>query len=55
MKNFVLYRRVATNRQGVSGLGLESQGETVRRYVTSRKGTVVGELSEIESRTVRVS
>lgn len=49
MKSFVLYRRVSTNRQGQSGLGLESQDETVRRYVTSQKGTVVGEFVEVES------
>jgi DNA invertase Pin-like site-specific DNA recombinase len=49
MKTFVLYRRVSTNRQGVSGLGLESQDETVRRYVSNLKGTVVGEFVEIES------
>ncbi len=49
MKSFVLYRRVSTNRQGVSGLGLESQDETVRRYVSNQKGTVVGEFVEVES------
>lgn len=49
MKSFVLYRRVSTNRQGQSGLGLESQDETVRRYVTNQKGTVVGEFVEVES------
>ncbi len=49
MKSFVLYRRVSTNRQGVSGLGLESQDETVRRYVTGQKGKVVGEFVEVES------
>lgn len=49
MKSFVLYRRVSTNRQGMSGLGLESQDETVRRYVTQQKGKVVGEFVEVES------
>jgi DNA invertase Pin-like site-specific DNA recombinase len=49
MKSFVLYRRVSTNRQGQSGLGLESQDETVRRYVTNQNGTVVGEFVEVES------
>jgi|ERR1035437_1686830 DNA invertase Pin-like site-specific DNA recombinase len=49
MKNFVLYRRVSTNRQGVSGLGLESQDETVRRYVSNQKGKVIGEFVEVES------
>ena len=49
MKSFVLYRRVSTNRQGQSGLGLESQDETVRRYVANQQGTVVGEFVEVES------
>lgn len=49
MKSFVLYRRVSTSRQGQSGLGLESQDETVRRYVTSQNGKIVGEFVEVES------
>jgi DNA invertase Pin-like site-specific DNA recombinase len=49
MKSFVLYRRVSTTRQGQSGLGLESQDETVRRYVSNQQGAVVGEFVEIES------
>ncbi len=49
MKSFVLYCRVSTNRQGQSGLGLESQDETVRRYVQSQDGRVVGEYVEVES------
>lgn len=49
MKSFILYRRVSTVRQGQSGLGLESQEETVRRYVTGQNGTVVGEFVEVES------
>jgi DNA invertase Pin-like site-specific DNA recombinase len=49
MKSFVLYRRVSTARQGVSGLGLESQDEAVRRYVAQQNGMVVGEFVEVES------
>ena len=49
MKSFVLYRRVSTTRQGQSGLGLESQDETVRRYVANQQGRVVGEFVEVES------
>ena len=49
MKKFVLYRRVSTTRQGQSGLGLESQEETVRQYVYNQNGIVVGEFAEVES------
>ena len=49
MKSFVLYRRVSTARQGVSGRGLESQDETVRRCVANQQGVVVGEFVEVES------
>lgn len=49
MKQFILYRRVSTTRQGQSGLGLESQDETVRRYVASQCGVIVGEFAEVES------
>jgi DNA invertase Pin-like site-specific DNA recombinase len=49
MRSFILYRRVSTTRQGTSGLGLESQDETVRRYVKGQRGTVVGEFTEVES------
>ena len=49
MKSFILYRRVSTVRQGQSGLGLESQEETVRRYVTGQHGVIVGEFVEVES------
>lgn len=48
-KSFIQYRRVSTVRQGQSGLGLESQEETVRRYVKGQNGTVVGEFVEVES------
>jgi len=46
---FVCYYRVSTTQQGISGLGLESQTEQVRRYVSSVGGEVVEELTEVES------
>ena len=49
MKSFILYRRVSTTRQGESGLGLESQDDTVRKYVTSQRGKVIGDYLEVES------
>jgi DNA invertase Pin-like site-specific DNA recombinase len=48
-KKVVSYYRVSTTRQGESGLGLESQRETVRRYVSSHGMDVVGEFAEVES------
>jgi DNA invertase Pin-like site-specific DNA recombinase len=49
MKKFILFRRVSTTRQGQSGLGLESQDETARRYVAGQRGVIVGEFAEVES------
>ena len=48
-KKVVSYYRVSTTRQGESGLGLESQRDTVRRYVTSHGLEIVGEFTEVES------
>ncbi|HEX2554368.1 MAG TPA: recombinase family protein [Microvirga sp.] len=46
---FVAYHRVSTNRQGVSGLGLEAQKEAVRQYLNGGQWTLVGEFTEVES------
>ena len=46
---FVTYYRVSTARQGMSGLGLEAQQETVRQYLNRAAGDVVGMYTEIES------
>ena len=51
-KNFtkaVCYYRVSTQRQGVSGLGLESQLNTVTAYAASNCLEVVGSYTEVES------
>jgi len=46
---YVVYRRVSTQRQGDSGLGLDAQSEAVARFIQSAGGEVVTELTEIES------
>lgn len=49
-KKFVIYRRVSTSRQFNSGLGLEAQAESVRRYLSTQPDAVVlADLVEAES------
>ena len=45
---FVAYYRVSTQRQGVNGLGMDAQKETVRQFL-SRGGELVGEFVEVET------
>jgi DNA invertase Pin-like site-specific DNA recombinase len=46
---FVSYRRVSTEDQGVSGLGLEAQQSTIDAYVKAQGGVYVGEFVEVAS------
>lgn len=46
---FVSYLRVSTQRQGVSGLGLEAQRTAVNDYLNGGRWTLVAECTEIES------
>lgn len=49
---YVIYRRVSTEEQGRSGLGLEVQSRDIRLYLETHSPTpwkVVGEFTEIES------
>jgi DNA invertase Pin-like site-specific DNA recombinase len=48
-KRYVTYCRVSTQRQGESGLGLESQAAAVTRFVAHNEGEVVGAFVETES------
>lgn len=47
--NFVLYFRVSTARQGMSGLGLDAQRQTVEQYLADGSKTVLAEFVEIET------
>lgn len=45
---YIAYYRVSTQRQGVSGLGLEAQQTDVKRFI-SKEGKLVAEYQDIES------
>lgn len=46
---YVAYYRVSTQKQGESGLGLDAQRDTVRRYLAANPGELLAELTETES------
>ncbi|MBX7501707.1 recombinase family protein [Qipengyuania sp. YG27] len=49
MEKFVSYLRVSTSRQGISGLGLDAQRQTVASYLAGNSGDLVEEFMEVES------
>lgn len=49
MKRAVTYYRVSTKRQGESGLGLESQKQSVLDFAKNNDYVLIGEFIEIES------
>lgn len=49
MQRFVTYLRVSTEKQGVSGLGLEAQRGAVLSFAASRGGQILNEHVEVES------
>jgi len=48
-RKLVVYRRVSTDKQGRSGLGLEAQQALVSAYVERTKASIVGEFTEVET------
>ena len=46
---YVAYYRVSTQKQGLSGLGLESQQAVVRDHLNGGRWKIVAEVTEIES------
>ena len=48
MKKYVAYYRVSTNKQGVSGLGLEAQRSSIQAFVGDLS-LIIGEHTEVES------
>lgn len=48
MARYIAYYRVSTQKQGISGLGLEAQRSDVSRFV-ERGGTFISEYQDIES------
>ncbi len=46
---YIAYFRVSTERQGISGLGLEAQQVSVNRYVAQTGGELLAEYVEVES------
>ena len=46
---FVAYYRVSTQKQGVSGLGLEAQRTAVLDYLNGGRWKLIDEFTEVES------
>lgn len=53
MKKFVVYIRVSTQKQGRSGLGLESQQKICDDFIRNNEGEKVAEFKDVESGTHR--
>ena len=48
-QRLVAYERVSTARQGLSGLGLEAQRQTIDGFASSRSAEVIARFTEVES------
>ena len=53
MKQFTVYIRVSTRKQGASGLGLESQQKICGEFIKAQGGEQVAEFKDVESGTHR--
>lgn len=47
VKKFVSWRRVSTQRQGISGLGLCAQAEIIDHFVKAENGELIAEFHEV--------
>ncbi len=45
----VAYKRVSTQKQGKSGLGLEAQEAAINEYSAAKHARIIGEFTEVES------
>lgn len=52
-EKYAIYTRVSTQRQGRSGLGLESQQSVCKKFISDRGGVFVKEFRDVESGTHR--
>lgn len=48
-KDFISYRRVSTEKQGASGLGLEAQAEIINYFVEREGGDIIADYYEVHS------
>jgi DNA invertase Pin-like site-specific DNA recombinase len=53
MTKYIGYYRVSTQKQGVSGLGLEAQEKAVKDFLKNNGGELIGSFVEVESATGR--
>lgn len=51
IEKFIAYYRVSTKRQGLSGLGLDAQRESVAAYLARVQGKLIEEFTEVEHGT----
>jgi DNA invertase Pin-like site-specific DNA recombinase len=49
MPNFINYFRCSTQLQGLNGLGMAAQKNSVESFVKQQNGTIIAEFAEIES------
>lgn len=45
----VAYKRVSTQKQGRSGLGLEAQEAAIQEFASAKQGRIIAEFTEVES------